>query len=236
MYLGRLGTDCRVQPCSKGLGILVENNLDLCQQCSPAAATPTSHGIVLASGQQVQGCGHSLLPGSGEAASAILCAVFKHTSPIVWEMLTAGEAPTQLQDQQEHVLSEEMRWELGGFGLQKGRLGDLTEEMLLQEWDKNSNASKLFLQVHSERTRCNGLILPSAKSFLNKGSSSFARRMLQPWDRLPTEVVESPSLDFQDTCAQDPGVTLSSFEVSPAWNRRWDFNAHFSLTQLKSLI
>lgn len=88
MYLGRLGADCRVQPCSKSLGILVENKLDLCQQCPPAAATPTSHGTALARGQQVQGCGHSLLPGCGEAASAMLCAVFKHTHPIVWEMLT----------------------------------------------------------------------------------------------------------------------------------------------------
>lgn len=137
---------------------------------------------------------------------------------------------------EEHVLSEEMRWELGGFGLQKGRLGDFTAEMLLQGGDKNSNASKLFLQVHSARTRGTGLLLPSAKSFLNKGSSSFAMRVLQPWDRLPKEVVESPSLDFQDTCAQDPGVTLSSFEGSPAWDRRRDFNAHFSLTQLNSLI
>lgn len=33
MHQHRLGIDSGVQPCRKGLGIMVENKLDLCQQC-----------------------------------------------------------------------------------------------------------------------------------------------------------------------------------------------------------
>lgn len=100
----------------------MENKLDLCQQCSPAATTPTSHGIALASGQQVQGCGYSLLPGSGEAASAILRAVFKHTPHCMGDagILERLQHSPRIS-QEEHVPREEMQWELGWFSLQSHR-------------------------------------------------------------------------------------------------------------------
>lgn len=137
----------------------MENKLDLCQQCPPAAAAPTSHGIALASGQQVQGCGHSPQPGSGEAASAIPCAVFKHTHSIVWEMLTHGRGSNTAPGSAGAcaVWGDEM-------GIRLVRLGNLIAEVLLQGRKKNSNTSKLFLQVHSERTRGNGLMLPTSKT------------------------------------------------------------------------
>lgn len=40
----RLRTESGVQPCRKGLGILAENKLGLCQQCSPEVITLISLG------------------------------------------------------------------------------------------------------------------------------------------------------------------------------------------------
>jgi len=83
------------------------------------------------------------------------------------------------------------------FSLEKRRLrGDLGNASKYLQGGGQEDGARLFPVVPSTRTRGNGHKLKQRKLQLNVRKNFFPLRVTEPWNRLPREAVESPSLEI----------------------------------------
>ncbi|KAK4816702.1 hypothetical protein QYF61_020586, partial [Mycteria americana] len=96
----------------------------------------------------------------------------------------------------EHLSCEDRLRKLGLLSLEKRRLqGEFIVAFQYLKGAYMKYGDKLFSRACSNRTRGNGFKLKEGRFRLDIRKKFFTMRMVKHWNRLPTELVDAPSLE-----------------------------------------
>jgi len=131
----------------------------------------------------------------------------------------------------EHLAYEDRLRELGLFSLEKRRLqGDLKAAFQYPNGACRKAVEGLFIRAGSDRMRGKGFKLEEGRFRLGIGKKFFTVRVVRHWHRLPSEVVDAPSLEVLKTRLDGAVSNLVKKEVSLPYSRGLeldDLKGHF---------
>ncbi|KAK4831965.1 LOW QUALITY PROTEIN: hypothetical protein QYF61_020348 [Mycteria americana] len=185
------------EPCGEGLGVLVDEKLDMRRQCA-LAAQKANHSLGCIKRRVASRSREMILPlYSALTPPAVLppapgSSAQERHGPV-------GEGPeeaTKMVRGLEHLCYEDRLRELGLFSLEKRRLwGDLTAAFQYLKGAYKKDGEGLFSRACCDRTRGNGFKLGEGRFGLDIRKKCFMMRVVRHWDRLPRDVVDVPSLE-----------------------------------------